>query len=304
MTTHAYILTENTDLSDREITAVAKGLAQAVDPAASAAHELLTVVTSADGKTTITEALFDEDLLAAWLSKQARTAGVSVIDFFEPLTVVEKDEEGRDVVRVQHKTRKDAAAAAARRWLAENRAFSRVPEEELYSQPTFLAELVELVNLASAELIKFLKTHPHELDKLGSRQFEELIAEILASYKWDVQLTPATRDGGYDIFAINKDISGLQQSWIIECKKYREDRKVGVDIVRQLFSVKDDLRVGNALLATTSHFTAGVEKYKDSRYDLELKDREGILRWIDEYHPKKGGLYLRDSGLKLPGKDG
>ncbi len=79
---------------------------------------------------------------------------MSVIDFFEPLTVVEKDEEGRDVVRVQHKTRKDAAAAAARRWLAENRAFSRVPEEELYSQPTFLAELVELVNLASAELIR------------------------------------------------------------------------------------------------------------------------------------------------------
>ena len=59
------------------------------------------------------------------------------------------------------------------------------------------------------------------------RQFEELICEILAGFGWEVQLTPATRDGGYDMFAISQDlVAGVQTSWIIECKKYSAEKKV------------------------------------------------------------------------------
>ena len=102
---------------------------------------------------------------------------------------------------------------------------------------------------------------------------------------------------------MTKDISGVTTSWIIECKKYRKDRPVGVDIVRGLFGVKLDLKVANAMLATTSHFTKGVHDYKASRYDLELRDYEGILEWINEYRPNpEGKLYIKDHQLILPGK--
>ena len=132
--------------------------------------------------------------------------------------------------------------------------------------------------------MRYLKTHPQALHEIRPRQFEELIAEILAQYGWQVQLTPATRDGGYDLFAISKDRAGVQTSWIIECKKYREDRKVGIDVVRELFGVKANLdpaglpggTAGMLMVATTSHFTKGVQKRKESRYDLELRDYEGI----------------------------
>jgi len=141
--------------------------------------------------------------------------------------------------------------------------------------------------------------------QIRPRQFEELIAEILASYKWEVQLTPAIKDGGYDIFAISKDISsGVKTSWIIECKKYAPENKVGVDIVRALYGVKSDLKIANALLATTSYFTKGVKEFKESRYDIELKDYHDIIEWINQYRPNPNGrLYIKDKKLIVPGED-
>ena len=165
--------------------------------------------------------------------------------------------------------------------------------------PTGLIKVVQIIN---AEVIKQLSRNPKDLYNLPSRGFEELIAEILSSYGWEVVLTSATKDGGYDIFAVVKNISGLQTSWIIECKRYALHHKVGVDIVRALYGVKYDLRVGNALLATTSYFTKGVQDFKASRYDLELRDYEGILEWLNQYHPNsRGELYIKDYHLVLLG---
>ncbi len=166
-------------------------------------------------------------------------------------------------------------------------------------------QVVKVVRLITNELLAHLKKHPEELYSIRPRQFEELVGEILAHYGWEVQLTPPTKDGGYDLFGVSKDIAGVRTSWVIECKKYAEHRKVGVDIVRALFGVKGELQVANAMLATTSHFTRGVHDYKASRYDLELKDFEGVLGWINEYKPHPGGkLYIRDNRLILPGDKG
>lgn len=164
--------------------------------------------------------------------------------------------------------------------------------------------LIQVVQNITAELIKYLKSHPRELYNLKPRQFEELIAEILAGYGWEVQLTAPTKDGGYDIYAISPtQATGVQTSWIIECKKYAPERKIGVDIIRGLFGVKLDLNVANAMLATTSHFTGGAMNYKASRYDLQLRDYEGILEWINEYRPNPHGrLFIKDNQLVLPGE--
>lgn len=162
-------------------------------------------------------------------------------------------------------------------------------------------ELLQVFSVISAELLDYLKKHPAELHQLRPRQFEELIGEILSSYGWQVCITPASKDGGYDLFCIAKDSSGLSTSWIVECKKYAPDNKVGIEIVRGLWGVKQDLRIANAMLATTSKFTSGVHQFKSSRYDLELRDFEGIVDWLQEYKPNPDGkLYLRDKTLMLP----
>ena len=140
-----------------------------------------------------------------------------------------------------------------------------------------------------------------EMYNIRPRQFEELIAEILAGSGWEVQLTPPSKDGGCDILAISKDLeTGLKSSWIIECKKYSAERKVGVGIARALYGTKLRLDVSNALLATTSFFTKGVRELSGSKYLLELRDYEGVLEWINEYRPNPNGkLYIKENRLDI-----
>ena len=61
--------------------------------------------------------------------------------------------------------------------------------------------------------------------------------------------------------------------------EYHPNRKAA----RALYCIKGELRVANAMLATTTHFTKGAHDFKASRYDLALRDYEGILEWLDEY---------------------
>lgn len=170
--------------------------------------------------------------------------------------------------------------------------------QALYLDDRLTTPLLADLQTVTSELLQHLAQNPRALHSLSPRRFEEIVAELLASFGWDVQLTAQTRDGGYDIFAVSKDASGLRTSWIVECKKWSTTQKVGIDVVRGLYAVKQDLRVGNALLATTSHFTRGVYDAKASRYDLELKDFEGLVEWINQYHPLADGkLYINQSRL-------
>jgi hypothetical protein len=137
------------------------------------------------------------------------------------------------------------------------------------------------------ELIKFLAERPDHLYKIPPRDFEQLVAELLAGFGWQVNLTAAIRDGGYDILGLCQDAPGLSSSWVVECKRYHPRRRVGVEHVRQLSAVKNDLRMSNGLLVTTSTFTAGARQLTGTRRDIQLVDYEALLEWLHEYRPSK-----------------
>lgn len=198
-----------------------------------------------------------------------------------------------------NKEAKRSAKEAERR--AVERAFKLAGPEFYADTPTpFLIESIESVN---AEFMAYVKSHPHSMCDVHPRRFEELIAELLASFGWQVELTSQTRDGGYDIFAIQPATAGVETPWIVECKRFRPDRPVGIDIVRALYGVKTDLRVGMAMVATTSRFSESVHSFKTSRYDLALRDYEGIVEWLNDYRPSPSGvLYSKASQLILPGR--
>jgi hypothetical protein len=130
------------------------------------------------------------------------------------------------------------------------------------------------------ELNEYLRKNPQGIYHLSPRKFEELIASILANCGYDVSITKATRDGGYDIFCCQKRILGMDHNMIVECKKYKPENKVGIEIARSLLFVKDNSRVDFAMIATTSFFTSGVKGLKASRYDLNLADYNTINDWI------------------------
>src|SRR6185437_9082054 len=118
------------------------------------------------------------------------------------------------------------------------------------------------------EAIAVCRKDPGQLRELDPPLFEAVIAELLAGFGWEVSVTPATRDGGYDILGVTTDASGLKTSWVVECKRYAADNKVGVPIARQLAGVKGHIGVPNAVIVTTSSFTTGVREFSAARHDL------------------------------------
>lgn len=113
---------------------------------------------------------------------------------------------------------------------------------------------------------------PESLHSTDPRFFEDLIANVFASFGYDVQLTKRTRDGGRDIVAIGSPDS-IHVKYLIECKRYKRERKVSVEQVRQLFGVQQSERATKAILATTSGFTKPARRFAAQHvWELQLID--------------------------------
>lgn len=166
------------------------------------------------------------------------------------------------------------------------------PIDDIYSK-LFDAESIENrreiqidLNEINSELIAYLAKHPEYLRHLHHRKFEELIADIFRNKGFDITLTPETRDGGKDIIALYKSPFG-HQMFIVECKKYKEDNKVGVELVRGLYGVKTAERYNQAILVTTSSFTKDAINFvKPLKFEMELKDYTDITNWCINYNNK------------------
>lgn len=129
-------------------------------------------------------------------------------------------------------------------------------------------------------LLKYLSQNPNYIYQLSSRKFEELIAEILIRKGYEVELTPSTRDGGKDIYAAHKTDLG-SFLYIIECKKYAPNNKVGVSILRDLYGVVSKENATCGIIATTSYFTKPARDFqREVQFQMSLKDFDSIKQWL------------------------
>jgi restriction endonuclease Mrr len=69
---------------------------------------------------------------------------------------------------------------------------------------------------------------------------------------------------------------------IVECKRFRKDRRVGLDIVNAVLGSRVRQSADAAFLVTTSSFTQTVEKEREhlQRLNLELRDGEQLYEWL------------------------
>lgn len=132
------------------------------------------------------------------------------------------------------------------------------------------------------EFITFLAEHPNYVYNFNPREFERLIAHILETVGFNVELTAPTRDGGCDIVAFSVNELGIQSKYIVECKRYRPDCPVGVRLVRSLYGIKGVKQAQHAILATTSYFTRDAIAFAEnpSVLGLHLKDVKDISEWL------------------------
>ena len=134
------------------------------------------------------------------------------------------------------------------------------PRSDFSSSPV-LASITDL----ERALVLYLQQHPEKMREMHPDAFEKLVAELMANFGFDVEWTARDRRTAADVIAFKKDAqSGLVNNYIIECKRFSERKKVGVEIARALYGAKVDEQFSNALLVTTSYFESGVEKFRAS----------------------------------------
>lgn len=113
------------------------------------------------------------------------------------------------------------------------------------------------------------------------------MASIFKTNGFDVELTPESRDGGVDIFAIRKDGFPGGTLHLIECKRYEPSNKVGIGIVRRLLGAVDHHRATKGLVITTSSFYSDAVKFaSQSKYRLGLSDYAVLTRWMKNLQSK------------------
>jgi HJR/Mrr/RecB family endonuclease len=135
----------------------------------------------------------------------------------------------------------------------------------------------------NTELIEYIAKHPTALYDISSRKFEELIADILKDFGFDIELTKMTRDGGRDIIAhIKNSLTSLLI--FVECKHYAPHRPVGVDIIREVLGVRELYKPNKSMIITSSYFTKDAIKERSIiESQLELKDYNNIKEWLQRY---------------------
>jgi hypothetical protein len=128
-------------------------------------------------------------------------------------------------------------------------------------------------------IYKILLENPILLKTLEWRVFEEMLADILRRFGYQVELTKPTKDGGIDIIAIKKEDNFGEHKYLLQAKRY--NKSVQVSPVRELLFLHDEYKATKSCLATTATFTKGAWQLADQhRWKLELKDHLGILDWI------------------------
>lgn len=166
------------------------------------------------------------------------------------------------------------------------------PEElEQAVEETFRAAMVETPSLRSIiipainpTLVKRLLANPEELDQVPDRFFETLVADLLSSDGWTVDLVVRPNAPGPDIVACSTQlVREVPLQLVVECKRYRRDHPVDVREVRNLvYWIDHEYQATLGMLATTSHFTTDARTlaFQRHRWRLSLRDRTEMIEWL------------------------
>lgn len=134
----------------------------------------------------------------------------------------------------------------------------------------------------SFKIIEQLIQNRINIEALGWREFEELIAELLSNDGYSVELGPGRSDGGVDIVATKnlREVGSFKTIW--QAKKLRQGKKVGLSLIRELADTRLEQKASKGIIVTTTFLTSGaLERVKRDEYSLGKVDRNDLQKWIE-----------------------
>jgi hypothetical protein len=99
--------------------------------------------------------------------------------------------------------------------------------------------------------IQELGRTPGALHDLSPRDFEELIAKTFTDQGLNIEVSHTSRDGGIDVFLLGGS-DRLREPILLQCKRYKPNRQLSVEIVRTLVASALVHDVGHASMVTTA----------------------------------------------------
>jgi len=174
------------------------------------------------------------------------------------------------------------------------------------SPPIELRQVVESAQSLSIDLIWHLKSHKEDINKIPWNVFEHLVAEFLKFKGFvDVRLVGRDSSTSADIYAMHLDTPlNTKIRFFVEVKRGKD--KVGIGVINGLFGAinleKEAHGWHAGIIVSVSDFKE-FKKHSQAELQLkgiEMKNREDLFMWLDEYEPNKDGLWLPKPIMKMP----
>lgn len=104
------------------------------------------------------------------------------------------------------------------------------------------------------QLARSIARFPHELARMEWRDLERMLREVLEGIGFDVELTRASKDGGYDLKIVHRLADDEPRVYLVEVKHWAEPDRPGEPEYRRLVEVVWRERAEKGLLLSTSGF--------------------------------------------------
>jgi hypothetical protein len=133
-----------------------------------------------------------------------------------------------------------------------------------------------------AEAFEHFAKHPEELQRLGWRQFEELLDSIFKNQGFRTELGPGRNDGGVDLRLYQSEVIP-ELVTLVQAKRYKDP--IQLEAVAALFGHAVAQEAGSALFATTSRFQPAAKTFAKSverlvnAPALRLADGGQVAQW-------------------------
>jgi hypothetical protein len=135
--------------------------------------------------------------------------------------------------------------------------------------------------LIDQRFIDYLHAQPEDLSQMHWRQFEFLVGEFFRRNNYDIYVTPPSNDGGIDVRAVKESGIAGPELILVQAKRVSDNRRVGIETVKALWSDVGESAATRGVIATTSTLAPGARTYCQARlYRLTAAERPMVEKWV------------------------
>lgn len=136
-------------------------------------------------------------------------------------------------------------------------------------------------DVLNTELYEYLGNNPSQLKRLGWRDFEKLIAELLQAQGFAAELGPGSGDGGVDIRFVQRDPIGDILT-LVQVKKFTR-LSVGLQAVQALHGAKTAYDADKSMFVTTSDYQPCARQFAGrENVQMDLCVSDDVRQWCED----------------------